>query len=242
MHSEKRIQKQFNKGCTMYGLLADGDKILIGLSGGKDSLELTRLMAQRSRIFKPRIHVEALHIVMDNVPYSTDISYLEHFCKELGVTLNILHTRFDENKTDKEKSVCFLCSWHRRKALFEYAQNNGFNKVALGHHQDDILTTLLMNMTFEGAFSTMPPIIRMEHYPISIIRPMCLVHEADIKAVAKELNFMEQTSKCPFENESKRKTMEDMFHTLEEINPEARYSLWNSMENIRTDNLPHPKD
>jgi tRNA(Ile)-lysidine synthase TilS/MesJ len=242
MSAEKRIQKQFNKGCTQYTLLEDGDKILIGLSGGKDSLQLTRLMAQRSKIFKPRIEVEAVHVVMDNVPYSTDIAYLEQFCNEYGIKFNVVHTHFEEGAGNKEKSVCFLCSWHRRKAIFEYACANAFNKVALGHHQDDILTTLLMNMTFEGAFSTMPPIIRMEHYPISIIRPMCLVHEADIKTVAKELNFMEQTSKCPFENESKRKTMEDMFHTLEEINPEARYSLWNSMENIRTDNLPHPKD
>ena len=85
MKAEQKILKRFNKGCVDYHLLEDGDRILIALSGGKDSLELVRLLAQRARIYKPHIEVEAAHIIMDNIPYETDRSYLQAFCAENGI-------------------------------------------------------------------------------------------------------------------------------------------------------------
>ncbi len=225
---EKKIQKKFNKGCVDYGLFADGDKILVALSGGKDSLMLLKLMAARARIFRPQITVEAAHVIMDNIPYETDRSYIEGFCKDCGVKLHILHSSFDES-TDPRKTRCFLCSWNRRKRLFEFATENGFNKVALGHHMDDILTTLLMNMTFEGNMQTMMPMLKMEHYPISIIRPMCLVAEEDVRQYAEMAGFHKQKVVCPYEEQTNRKAINDVFHTLEKLNPEARYSLWRSV-------------
>ena len=98
-------------------MLSDGDPILIGLSGGKDSLCLLEMLAQRQRIYKPRIEVEAVHVRMANVSYESDTSYLESFAKEHGVKLHIVQTAFDDT-TPSDKPVCFLCSWHRRKALF----------------------------------------------------------------------------------------------------------------------------
>ena len=86
-----KIRKLFNKACTEYCLLADGDRILLALSGGKDSLVMAQLMAARARIFKPSIHVEAVHVVMDNVPYQTDILHMQTFCNALGMPLHILH-------------------------------------------------------------------------------------------------------------------------------------------------------
>ena len=221
----ERVRKSFNKGCVDFNLLKDGDRILIALSGGKDSLMLARLMAQRSRIYKPRITVEAAHVIMDNIPYETDRTYLQNFCDELGIKLHILHSRFDES-TDPRKTRCFLCAWNRRKTLFEYAVANGFNKIALGHHNDDIIITYLMNITFEGSAHTMLPSLRLEHYPLEIIRPLCLVHEDDIAKVAEELGFQKQKVLCPYEEVTNRKTMTDVFHHLQTINPEARYSLW----------------
>lgn len=235
---EDKIRRLFNKGCVEYGLLADGDRILIALSGGKDSLELCRLMAKRAQIWKPRITIEAAHVIMDNIPYETDCKYLQDFCDELGIRLNILHSRFDES-TDRRKTKCFLCAWNRRKCLFEFATANGFNKVALGHHMDDILTTLLMNMTSEGCISTMPPILKLDHYPLSLIRPLCLVHECMISQLATELGFAEQKRKCPYEQASNRAPMQDMLRKMEEINPEARYNLWNAMSNIKSSLLPN---
>lgn len=232
-----KLTKQFNEGCTRYGLLKDNDKILIGLSGGKDSMALLSLMAQRSRIFRPRIQIEAVHVVMDNIGYSSDIEYLDKFTSELGCRLNVIHASFDET-TDTRKTKCFLCSWNRRKAIFSYAEENGFNKIALGHHQDDIITTLLMNMTFEGAMATMPPSMKMEHYNLTIIRPLCLAKEETIKEFAEKSGFRKQKKLCPYENATKRKAMESIFRELEDLNPEARYNLWKAMSNIQKDRLP----
>lgn len=223
-----RIQKRFNKGCTDFGLLEDGDRILIALSGGKDSLELVRLLGARAKIFKPRITVEAAHVIMDNIPYESDRSYLEEFCSQNGVKLHILHSSFDES-TDPRKTRCFLCAWNRRKTLFTFAQENGFNKVALGHHNDDILTTFLMNLVYEGSTGTMLPKLPLEHYPITIIRPLCLVEEADILAVAQTEGFHKQKVACPYETETRRATMNEELQRLIAINPEARYSLWHAI-------------
>lgn len=235
--TEYRIRKLFHKGCVEYGLIEDGDRILVALSGGKDSLMLLRLLAHQSRLFKPSIKVEAANIIMDNIPYETDRSYITSYCEKLGVKLHILHTSFEES-TDKRKTKCFLCSWNRRKMLFTFASENGFNKIALGHHQDDIIITMLMNQTFEGSIQTMPPKLSMTHYPLAVIRPMCLVPEKLIKEMAQLLQFEKQKALCPYETVTHRATMTELFHHLEEINPEARYSLWNAMKNVHHDLLP----
>lgn len=179
----QRLKRLFNKACGDYALLQDDDRVLVAVSGGKDSMLLARLMAERSRLYKPKISVAAAHVVMENIPYAAHGDYLRDYCHGLGIDLHVLHTRFDPT-TDRRRTPCFLCSWYRRKALFEYAAEHGFNKVALGHHQDDILVTLLMNETFEGSFSTMKPAMQMEHYPFTLIRPLCLTPEPLLKEVA----------------------------------------------------------
>lgn len=240
MSTINKIRKKFHEGCANYSLLADGDRVLVALSGGKDSLLLARLLAERSRLYKPRFEVEAAHVVMDNIPYETERTYLEQYCEELGIKLHILHSRFDDSETEGEelkagdrrrrKTKCFLCAWNRRKTLFSFATEQGFNKVALGHHQDDILTTWLMNVTFEGANDTMRPEVPMRHYPLSIIRPLCLVHEDWIREVAEAEGFEHQKTPCPYETASRRTDMNRIFHELQELNPEARFSLWRALE------------
>lgn len=234
---DTRITRLFHKGCQQYSLLEDGDRILVALSGGKDSLELLRLMAAQSRLFKPQIVVEAAHVIMDNIPYETDRSYIEDFCQREGVKLHVIHSSFDQS-TDTRKTKCFLCSWNRRKTLFKFATEHSFNKIAFGHHQDDILVTLLMNQIFEGSIQTMPPILKLEHYPISIIRPMCLIPESLIRQVAEQLSFYKQKKLCPYDTATNRATISALFQQIEKINPEARYSLWNAMKNIHSDLLP----
>ena len=147
----RRLEQRFNKGVVKYRLIEDGDKILIGLSGGKDSLALLELLARRSRILKPKFTVIAVHVGMTNIPYQSDLEYLKGYSEDLGVPFVHYETFFDPS-TDTRKSPCFLCSWNRRKALFTVAKEQGCNKIALGHHMDDILETLLMNITFQGAF------------------------------------------------------------------------------------------
>lgn len=233
----RRIEKRMGRGMVQYGLIEDGDRILIGLSGGKDSLALVELLGKRARVFKPRFSVMAVHIVMENIAYESDMAYLQAHCEAHGVEFLRATTSFDPS-TDNRKSPCFLCSWNRRKALFAVAKEHGCNKIALGHHMDDILETLLMNMTFQGAVSTMPPKLVMRKFDMTIIRPLCLVHEADLLELATLRGYRKQVKNCPYESGSSRSDMKAVLRSLEALNPEARYSLWSSMNNVQADMLP----
>ena len=236
----RRIEKRFGKGVVEYGLIEEGDRILIGLSGGKDSLALVELLARRSRILKPRFSVIAVHVVMKNIPYQSDVDYLRNYTESCGIPFVLYETEFDAS-TDTRKSPCFLCSWNRRKALFTVAKEQKCNKIALGHHMDDILETLLMNITYQGTFSSMPPRLVMKKFDMTIIRPMCLV-QADLMELAEIRAYRKQVKNCPYESQSSRSAMKRILHQLEEMNPEARYSLWGSMANVQEELLPQKID
>ena len=235
MTNGEKLWKTFNKALGLYQLIDEGDKILVGLSGGKDSLCLLEFLARRSKIHVPHFTVEALHIRMENVLYETDTTYLQQFCDTLGVPLHIITTSFDSelstlNSSLKKKPACFLCSWQRRKQLFNLAQELGCNKIALGHHQDDLIHTSLMNLTFQGHFSSMPPLLKMEKMPLSIIRPLCLCQEADIAEYAQQQGYKKQLKQCPYEHETNRTTVRQLFLQMQQMNKEARYSIWNALQ------------
>ena len=259
---EHRLKERFVKAMAAYHLIEDDDRILVGLSGGKDSLCLLELLAKRSKIDHPRFEVEALHVRMENIHYESDTSYLQSFCDSLGVRLHVRTTSFevfDENNAADEdiikfkaplgrrtlatngtqesskfkrrqKQPCFLCSWMRRKQLFNLAQELGCNKIALGHHQDDLIHTALMNLTFQGRFDTMPARLKMRKMPLTIIRPLCLIQEQDIKAFAEMRDYQKQTKICPYETDSHRTDIKRLYDEIEMINPEARYSIWRALE------------
>jgi tRNA(Ile)-lysidine synthase TilS/MesJ len=234
---EHRLKERFVKAMATYHLIEDDDRILVGLSGGKDSLLLTELLANRAKIDHPRFSVEALHVRMENIQYETDTSYLQQFCDEQGVKLHLRTTRFeigeetvnDARDARRQKQPCFLCSWMRRKEMFNLAQELGCNKIALGHHQDDMLHTALMNLTFQGRFDTMPARLRMRKMPLTIIRPLCLIEEADIKAYAEMKGYQKQKKICPYETNSYRTDIKRLYDEIEQINPEARYSIWRAL-------------
>jgi tRNA(Ile)-lysidine synthase TilS/MesJ len=225
-----RLNERFVKAMATYHLIEDDDHILVGLSGGKDSLLLLELLAKRSRILHPRFKVEALHVRMANIHYETDSSYLQQFCDELGVKLHVLTTSFEViNGSRKGKTPCFLCSWNRRKQMFNLAQELGCNKIALGHHQDDLLHTALMNLTFQGRFDTMPALLKMRKMPLSIIRPLCMIEEKDIKQYAELQGYQKQQKLCPYETNSHRADIKHIYDAIEQMSPEARYSMWNAL-------------
>ena len=252
---EKRIRERFVKAFATYRLLEDNDYVLVGLSGGKDSLCLLEMLAKRAKIDKPKFRVEAIHVRMENISYETSTDYLQHFCDDLGVKLHIVTTSFDSSQPKdsslptgeadsslltlhsslKQKPPCFLCSWHRRKQLFNLAQELGCNKIALGHHQDDLLHTCLMNLFYQGRFDTMPALLKMRKMPLSIIRPLCMVEEADIQRYAELRGYEKQVKLCPYEHDSHRSDMRQLFETLQQQNGEMRHSLWNAI--VRADKL-----
>ena len=229
---QQRIMKRFVKAFATYRLLDDGDHVLAALSGGKDSLCLLEMLARRSRIEHPRYTVEAAHVRMSDVAYETSTDYLQQFCDDLGVTLHIVSTSMNLAPADgqPQKPACFLCSWNRRKQLFNLAQRLGCNKIALGHHQDDLLHTSLMNLFYQGRFDTMPACLTMEKMPLQLIRPLCLVAEADIASYAALRGYQPQVKRCPYEHDTQRTAIGRLFQQLEQLNPEVRYSLWNALE------------
>ena len=237
-----RLTKRFHKACADYQLIADDDHILIGLSGGKDSLLLTELLGRRAQIYKPRFKVTALHVRVKERDYHTDLSYLESFCAEAQVPLIVRDTEIGElpntPNTRTTQNPCFLCSWYRRKALFNVAQELGCNKIAFGHHRDDVAQTLLMNLIFQGAFASMPPILQLDKMPLQLIRPLFLIDEADIVTYAAMRGYEKQTKLCPFEHVSSREKVKELLEHIKTLNPEAIDSLFGAMTNIKTDYLP----
>lgn len=232
-----RLTKRFHKACADYGLITDGDHILIGLSGGKDSLALVELLGKRAQIHVPRFEVTAVHVRVKERNYHSDLSYLEDFCSRVRVPLIVKDTEIGEAK-GKDKDPCFLCSWYRRKVLFDVAQELGCNKIALGHHKDDLVETLLMNLVFQGSIGTIPPLLQMEKMPIQMIRPLCLIEEKDIAEYAERSGYEKQVKLCPLEKVSSRADMKELIKQLEKLNPNVRDSIFGAMENIKAEYLP----
>ena len=236
-----RLTKRFHKACADYGLIADGDHILIGISGGKDSLALVEFLGKRAQVFVPRFQVTAVHVRVKERDYHSDLSYLEDFCARVRVPFVVKDTEITDARKEgegKDKHPCFLCSWYRRKALFDVAQELGCNKIALGHHMDDLVETLLMNLIFQGSVGTIPPLLQMEKMPIQMIRPLCLIQEKDIERYAELSDYQKQVKLCPLEKVSSRAEVKELLKQLESLNPNVRDSIWGAMENIKAEYLP----
>lgn len=229
MELQKKLLRTLSETCKRYQLLADGDRVLVALSGGKDSLALLDLLALRSRILKPRFQLDAAFVRMANIGYASDEAYLRDFSESRGVPFHILDTHFDPS-TDHRKRPCFLCAWNRRKQLFELAKRQGCNKIALGHHKDDIMQTALLNLTYTGQFASMRPLMQMDKFPMMLIRPLCLMREHQLSAYAQQQGFVLQKKTCPYDTATRRADMRDIAQRLETLNPELEYSLWHALE------------
>ncbi len=225
----QRIGRAFRRGIKDFRLIVPGDRVLVGLSGGKDSLALLELLGDMARHTNRSFTVKALHVRMGNVDYHSDTAYLEAFAQRCGAELTVRETSFEADR-DVKRSPCFLCSWNRRKVFFETAQELGCNKIALGHHQDDILRTALMNLTFEGSFATMPVLLKMKKFPITLIRPLCRVREDDLRQWAKARAYEPLLKVCPYDRASNRTNIERVFAAMENLSKEARYSLWHALQ------------
>lgn len=229
---QSRLTKRFHKACADYSLIENGDHILVALSGGKDSLALVELLGRRAQIFVPRFRVTAIHVRVKERAYISDLAYLQSFCDEHHVPLIVRDTAINSlpyEGRDGEGSPCFLCSWYRRKMLFDTAAELGCNKIAFGHHKDDIVETLLMNLIYQGNFSTIYPKLQMDKMPLQLIRPLCLIEERELQRYAELRGYVPQKQPCPFEHDSSRAEVKRLIADLERLNPDVRDSLWGAI-------------
>ena len=231
------VKNKLAKAVTDYDMIKSGDRVLVAVSGGKDSLVLLDALAGFKKFGLVDFELEALHINVSDVPYQVDNEYLTELCNRLGVKMNFAETTAGIEERGK-KAPCFVCSWHRRKTLFTYAKDNNFNKLALGHHLDDAVETLLINMAYHANISSLPGVLSMFDGQLSLIRPLILLTDKDTREFANIRKYPKLKAECPFENVTKRTTARNLIKSLEEIHPKAKYNLFNSLNNIDHEYLP----
>jgi tRNA 2-thiocytidine biosynthesis protein TtcA len=232
---EKEIRSLVGKAIHRYGLIQDGDRILVGVSGGKDSLSLLHLLKERLKRVPIRYELFTVHI---DLGFNSGRAHIlrDYFEKE-GLTYHIEFTDIGKraNSPANRENPCFLCAWERRKKLFQLANRFKCNKVALGHHKDDIIETLLINIFYSGEISTMLPLQSLFKGKITLIRPLSLVEEREIErfAQAKDLPF--GPSGCPSSGRTKRKEAKEIIASLNRKNHRVKGNIFRSLSNIKLD-------
>lgn len=237
----KKVQKKVGAAVKNFGLIEANDRIMVAISGGKDSMVLLHSLKSRSENFPFQITIEAVYVNNLSVPYEVDTTYLKSVCDNLDIPFTVIDTNVQID-TNTEKQPCFICSWNRRKEIFSLAIEKECNKVALGHHKDDIIQTLLMNMVFQGSISTMPPRLSIFDGKLEIIRPLASITEEECLKYAEIAGFKKEKQLCPYEDVTKRKGIEEIIKKLQDLNPDVKNNIFNSMTNIQSEYLPGYND
>lgn len=220
-----------------YGLIQADEKVLVALSGGKDSLVLLDTLVSRISHLPVSYELWAVHVTVENFPVRADVDYLREFCFERKVPLHLRSVSVDRD-VDEGKSPCFICSRHRRKALFDTVKELGCKRLALGHHMDDILETLLLSMTMNGRISAMPVRLSMFNGEFDIIRPLALLGEKEIERYSRIKNFKTDGTRCPLGDSTMRTGVRRVLSEIEKLNGKARKNMFAAMGNIDRQYLP----
>ena len=220
-----------------FRLISPGDRIAVGVSGGKDSLVLLRALDLYRRFSHKDFSLSAVTVTMGLEPF--DLTPVKEMCAELGVEYIIRETEIGKIIFDyrKEKNPCALCAKMRRAVLANTCVETGCNKLALGHHREDAIETLLMSLFYEGRFHTFHPKTLMSRTGITVIRPLIYLPESHVKHMAKALDLPVVTSPCPANGETRRAEMKEVLRKLRQLYPDAnerflhalrqdRYDLW----------------
>jgi tRNA 2-thiocytidine biosynthesis protein TtcA len=240
---QRQMAGLVGKAVHGYRMIAHGEKVAVGLSGGKDSLSLLWLLAERRRRVPIDFGIVALHVEMGFG--AVDHAALERFCGGLGVELIIRHTDFGpraHTAENREKSPCFFCALHRRRELFEMAAAAGCAKLALAHHQDDILETFLMNALFAGSLATMLPVQPFFGGEITVIRPLALVDASLTRRFAGKQGLPVQPPCCPSAEAGERARVREFLDGLHRSNKKVRPSLWAAITSAGLPGLPPEPD
>lgn len=235
-----KIRKETTKTVKEYQMIEDGDRILVAVSGGKDStLMLLFLESMRK---KAKINFSLYPLLIDQrQPHFAPEEYQKWLLDEYGIKLNIVSKdtySIVVDKTKPNKSFCGLCSRLRRGILYNYAFENGYNKIALGHHQDDLNETLLLNLFFSGRLASMPPKLTSDDGRNQIIRPLSTIKESDLAALSQELQIpVMPCNLCNNQKDLKRVRMKKILRDLEKEFPSLPASMLTAQQNLRPSQL-----
>ena len=236
----KNIWRKFIRGINEYKMINEGDKIAVCISGGKDSMLMAKCMQEIHRHGVVKFDLE--YVVMDPGYNSANRRKIEDNARLLGVPIHIFETRIFDSVVNVDDHPCYLCARMRRGYLYKEAQKLGCNKIALGHHFDDVIETILMGMLYGAQIQTMMPKLHSTNHPgMELIRPMYMVREKDIKAWARynELDFIrcacrftERIATEEMETGSKRQEMKRLIEQFRRTSPYIEKNIFNSVRNV----------
>ena len=214
-----------------FSMIAPGDRIGVGVSGGKDSLLLLYAMALYRKFCKVPFTLEAITLDMGLRPF--DVSGIEKLCEALDVPYTVVPTQIAQVIFDirKEKNPCALCAKMRRGALNDAAKARGLNKLALGHHRDDVIETMLLSLIYEGRLHTFHPNTYLSRSDITVIRPMVYVPEKHVIHVSRALSLPVVKSACRADGNTKRQEMKELLRTLTKTYPNIREYMLKALQN-----------
>lgn len=220
----KRLESTIRKALFDYTMVGDPPRIALALSGGKDSLALLFFLKAISGRGFPDFDLHAIHVTGEySCGAGVNIDYLRAICERLNVKFLV------RQSTQKLETLeCYSCSRERRSLLFDAAKSVGIETIAFGHHRDDNVQTVLMNLLHKGEFCGNLPKIRMHDYGVTIIRPLIYVEEADIRTFAQQHQFLRVTCGCPVGQVSLRKQTEQLIKEIEFLFPNARENIANA--------------
>ena len=229
MNEMKRLLSFVRRAVDDYNMIEDGDRIAVGVSGGKDSLALLEVLAQM-RVFYPKKY-EVFAVTVDMGFEGSDYSEVEEFCRRIKVKYKKVETEiakiiFDERR---ESNPCSLCAKMRRGSLHAAAQELGCNKVALGHHYDDAIETFMMNLFFEGRIGCFSPVSYLSNRKITLIRPLIYAQEKDVLYFIRKRALPIFKNPCPEDHATEREKMKNLLAELERTNHGLKHRLFTAM-------------
>ncbi len=229
MNEMKRLLSFVRRAVDDYGMIEDGDRIAVGVSGGKDSLALLVALAELRRFYPKKFEVFA--VTADMGFEGSDFSPVKDFCDSINVEYKIVKTDIAKIIFDvrKEASPCSLCAKMRRGCLHAAAQELGCNKVALGHHYDDAIETFMMNLFFEGRLGCFSPVTYLSNRKIHLIRPLIYATEKEVRYFANKRALPVITSLCPEDHATEREKMKKLLMELERENKGLKHRIFRAM-------------
>lgn len=227
----QKLMSFMRAACEQYNMLENGDRIAVGVSGGKDSLALLYGLSELRRFYPADYQIVAITADPCFFGRDTDYSEIEKLCERLGVEYHIRRTKLYEVifETRKEKNPCSLCARMRRGILHDMAKELGCNKLALGHHMDDAAETFMMNLLSGGTIGSFRPVTYLSRKDLTMIRPMVFAAEKDVAAAARHEELPVVKSPCPMDKTSEREKIKNLLAELEKDYPALKEKITGAM-------------